>query len=251
MRKLLFTLCIIYLFFCSIVTHAEQEIDKETLYAVNQEIEEILASPEFDPWEVRETWKWKWQNEESQETVERAEGIVDKNLLSRITKTVVAVLPWFLISSLLVFIIVLIVMKKEQIKKLFGAPSSRREKQKTGYGEGKKREKTVLPRQIIGQAQYLWKDGKPKQALSLIYRGALSYFNSKMQIAIPASATEDEAFNQVSRCLHSRASYKNILSDFAGLIRAWLYSAYANRHPDNTIFNSLCHSWDKYFKDNM
>jgi hypothetical protein len=251
MRKPLFTLCIIYLFFCSIVTHAEQEIDKETLNAVNQEIEEILASPEFDPWEVRETWKWKWQKEESEGTITIEEEGTDNNLFSQMAKALVAVLPWFLISSLLVFIIVLIVMKKESIKNLFRAPSFEREKKKTSYKEGKKIEKPVLPRQIIGQAQYLWKDGKPKQALSLIYRGALSYFNSKMQIAVPASATEDEAFNQVSQRLHSRASYKNILSDFAGLIRAWLYSAYANRHPDNTIFNSLCHSWDKYFKDNM
>ncbi|MBN1798121.1 MAG: hypothetical protein JW822_06075 [Spirochaetales bacterium] len=249
MKKLVPALCIAHLIFYSLTVNAEQTVDEEAIETISRDIEEILASPEFDPWEVKEIWKWKWQDEQSEDTNSNKASGQENNLFARMAKALVAVLPWFLIVSVVIFIIALIVIKKDSLKRLFKSPSSGSDRQKTRYLQGKNAEEPVLSRQVIGQAQQFWKAGKPKQALSLMYRGAISYLVNSMQIPIPDSATEGECLSRVTERLYDKTIHENIVSDFTHLIHAWLYSAYADRHPDDTVFYSLCNNWGNYFKD--
>jgi len=247
LKKLSIVIFFLCLFFSPGISNAQEipkpgQIDGYTFREIDQDIKEILESSEFDQWEKQETWKWKWQPNQ-----EDSEENQDSIILSKIASIIASILPWILILSLLVLIIYVIVIKKDAIIRLFKLPWSQTAKIKIRQLKGKVLIRSKLPAEIILAAKQYWKKGKPKQALSLIYRGVLLYFYEKRHIVIPDSATEDECYQKVKAELFDGGSLNKLLKDFFHLIQTWQQSAYANRHPDNLSFDSLCHRWDTYF----
>lgn len=222
-------------------------MDQEVLHSIDQDIKEILESPEFDPREVQKTWKWKWQEEDSADESITVHQYSD--LIVKIAEIIAALLPWILLLSLFIVLIAIIIMKRQYLTGFIKSFYSKNKPGKTGYLHGKSIEQSVLPVEIIQKAKQLWKEAEPTPALSLLYRGAIFYFMNEMHIPVPASATENECYEQVTRSLSGQNNYAMLCTDFSHLIRIWLYSAYAGRHPDDKTFYSLCHRWDIYFKD--
>lgn len=241
-RILIFLLSILL---CPMTSNAQQALDQDVFNEIDQDIKEILKSPEFDPWEIQETWKLKKKKEDKKNVNNRNP---DPGFLVKIAEIIASVLPWLLILSLVIILIAILIIKKKNLISFFKSLSLKNKKEKSAHLQGMRIEKSILPSEIIQTAKQLWKAGNSTQALSLIYRGALSYFTNEMHIPIPASATEDECFYQVKRSLFGQTKCKKLLKDFFNLIRIWLYSAYADKHPGNTRFKSLCICWDKYFK---
>ena len=76
-----------------------------------------------------------------------------------------------------------------------------------------------LPPDVAGAAMALARDGKLREALSLLYRGALSELVHKRGIELLSSHTEGEAVQLAA------------LPYFGALVDAWRRSAYASRDP--------------------
>jgi hypothetical protein len=95
-----------------------------------------------------------------------------------------------------------------------------------------------LPADLIAAARSAWLDGNPKEALSLLYRGALGSLVARYQVPINASDTEADCLARLdSPATSAFAPY------FLKLTSLWTQTAYAGLPPSPTDFESLCSSW--------
>ncbi len=92
-----------------------------------------------------------------------------------------------------------------------------------------------LPEDIGAAARALLEAGREREALSLLYRGALSRAVHRHGIAIPASATEGEALRAVNAALDPpRAAY------FRNLVALWQRAVYAGESVLREPIDRLC-----------
>lgn len=92
----------------------------------------------------------------------------------------------------------------------------------------------MLPPDIIASARKLWRDGKPRHALALLYRASVETLTQRANLILPPGATEAQCL-RASRKMPQEADRQL----FAKMVRAWQYAAYAGRLPDDATFESL------------
>ena len=99
-----------------------------------------------------------------------------------------------------------------------------------------------LPDDIVTEARKLWQENKPREALSLLYRGALIKLINQEQTKLQNSHTENDVLRVAKKTLNqSKHSY---LTDLTSL---WKQIAYAHRKPDEDQVFRLLDSWDSEF----
>jgi len=114
-----------------------------------------------------------------------------------------------------------------------------------------------LPDNIEASAQELWKNNKCREAVSLLYRGALVALFKEYQFDLPAGATEQDCireidFNKQKFTIDDAKSNKDIaveerFKQFKRLTEVWIAIAYAHNLPNETVFNQLNNNWNKFF----
>jgi hypothetical protein len=92
-----------------------------------------------------------------------------------------------------------------------------------------------LPANIPQAALVLAREGKPREALSLLYRGALSELVHKRGVELLPSHTEGEAVKLAG------------MPYFASLVEAWRRCAYASRVPSGSELEQLAHAYKETF----
>jgi hypothetical protein len=92
-----------------------------------------------------------------------------------------------------------------------------------------------LPDDIGAAAKDLWNRGEHRQALALLYRGALSRLVHEHRVPIKHSTTEGECVSLAA--LHLGADSLGYLS---GLVRVWQRAVYGGTDPQTDIVISLC-----------
>jgi hypothetical protein len=92
----------------------------------------------------------------------------------------------------------------------------------------------LLPDNVPAAARRLWREGRPRHALALLYRASVESMSVRINTVLPPGATEAE-------CL--RASRRMPDADdrslFARIVRVWQYAAYAQRLPAEDEFETL------------
>src|ERR1700677_885111 len=97
-----------------------------------------------------------------------------------------------------------------------------------------------LPEDIGAAALALLDAGREREALSLLYRGALSRAVHRYGIAILPSATEGEALRAVNATLDpSRAAY------FSDLVTLWQRAVYAGESVSAKPIARLCRGFSE------
>lgn len=96
-----------------------------------------------------------------------------------------------------------------------------------------------LPPDVGRAAAQLWQGGEQRQALSLLYRGALSRLVHGHGVAIRAASTEGECVNLARARLEAPRS-----AFFARLVGAWQLAVYGGRMPDGEQALALCREFD-------
>jgi hypothetical protein len=110
-----------------------------------------------------------------------------------------------------------------------------REREVTNSVQGLDIRPESLPEDIGAAALALLEAGREREALSLLYRGALSRAVHRHGIAILASATEGEALRAVNAKLDPpRAAY------FADLVALWQRAVYAGERVSAPPIDRLC-----------
>jgi hypothetical protein len=103
-----------------------------------------------------------------------------------------------------------------------------------------------LPDDLISAARQLWESGKARDALSLLYRGALVHLINQEQLELKHSHTEGDILSL------SQLQLSETKQDFFGqLTRHWVRIAYAHQPPQDADMLYLLDHWTTDFADNM
>lgn len=92
----------------------------------------------------------------------------------------------------------------------------------------------VLPPDIAGAARALWREGRPRRALALLYRASVEAMAARAAVTLVPGATESECL-RASRRMPEAADR----DAFARMVRTWQYAAYAQRLPRENEFDEL------------
>jgi len=95
-----------------------------------------------------------------------------------------------------------------------------------------------LPDDVVAAARETWGQGDYKLALSLLYRGSITWFVFRDQLSIEESDTEGDCLRRVEALgQHQYADY------FSSLTDVWILAAYGKQQPDNHTMVTLCDNW--------
>lgn len=96
----------------------------------------------------------------------------------------------------------------------------------------------TLPEDIPSAALALWRQGRHREALGLLYRGAISRVIELARVEILESDTEGDCLRRVEQAgAEARPDY------FRGITGAWTQLAYAGRPPEDVEMEALCRQW--------
>lgn len=145
------------------------------------------------------------------------------------------ILFWVIITGLVVWLVVYLVNNRH----LFISRGTSKTPVKTPkviMGMNITRES--LPDDIVAAARAAWTAGDFKEALSLLYRGSLSWLVTRRQVPITDSDTEEDCLVQVLKDGEKiEAAY------FRRLTGAWVQVAYAVLPVSDAEMSTLCDQW--------
>ncbi|MBL9176622.1 MAG: hypothetical protein JNM65_01090 [Verrucomicrobiaceae bacterium] len=142
---------------------------------------------------------------------------------------------WVIITGLVVWLVVYLVNNRH----LFisrGAGKTPVKTPKVIMGMNITRES--LPDDIVAAARATWAAGDFKEALSLLYRGSLSWLVTRRQVPITDGDTEEDCLVQVLK-----NGEKNEATYFKQLTGAWVQVAYAVIPVTEAEMDALCDGW--------
>lgn len=100
----------------------------------------------------------------------------------------------------------------------------------------------TLPSDIPATARSMLQQGKKREAMGLLYRGALSRLVHQHGMTIQPSATESHCVTQVNREQPEHRS-----NNFKHLTSLWQRTAYAPVPPEDQDLNDICDHWKNAF----
>ena len=92
----------------------------------------------------------------------------------------------------------------------------------------------ALPADLAGEVRRLWREGRRRRALALLYRGGVEAMAARIGVTLVPGATEAECL-RVARRLPDAGDR----DAFARMVRIWQYAAYAQHLPEDDAFESL------------
>ncbi|MCZ6617196.1 MAG: DUF4129 domain-containing protein [Gammaproteobacteria bacterium] len=101
--------------------------------------------------------------------------------------------------------------------------------------------RSSLPEDVMGSAREEWRNGRCREAISLIYRASLSTLIHDFHCEFKEGDTEGDCLRKAPR------SPGEVAALFRKLTRIWLLAAYAHQMPAERDFSSLCDQWSRVF----
>ncbi|MDZ4403949.1 DUF4129 domain-containing protein [Prosthecobacter sp.] len=188
-------------------------------------VQEVLKNPEFEIHKVQ-TKRWVPEFEESD-----APEVPSLDFLGVIGE----LLFWLLVVGLVVWLVIYLVNNRHVFISR-GASKAPVQAPKVLMGMNITRES--LPDDIVAAARAAWAAGDFKEALSLLYRGSLSWLVTRRRVPITDSDTEEDCLVQVLS-----AGDKTEADYFRQLTGAWVQVAYASLPTSNAEMETLCDQW--------
>ena len=101
----------------------------------------------------------------------------------------------------------------------------------------------ALPADVPGAALRCLEQGRPVEALSLLFRGALAFLVHRRGVEVRPSWTEGECLRYLAGRLEEPGGLY-----LGRLTRAWQAAAYAHRLPEAEELRDLCRLWPSHFE---
>ena len=201
--------------------------------SARDEIRKVLASPEFS--QQKEVTRWYYTGKSKEET-KPTELPAFWRALSLLLAKGAEVVLW--IGVVLLVAIALYYLRKFRPEpRLRNAPAYRPPDALFGFDLAPE----SLPDDVAGTAQELARAGRLREALSLLYRGALSSLVHRHHLPFDPGDTEGDCTLAVRMKLPASADY------FSRLVGTWQALAYAARRPDADSVERLCDEWRPHF----
>ncbi|MEM0897094.1 MAG: hypothetical protein AAGJ79_09405 [Verrucomicrobiota bacterium] len=149
------------------------------------------------------------------------------------------ILFWALVAGLVAWAISLIVKNSQYFVPQPGTSSKIRRDPKATTILGMKIGVDSLPSDIVGAAKAAWEEGKAKEALSLLYRGAISWFVDVAETPIEESDTESDCVRRV----RSAGDHEREIRYLEELTGQWIGVAYGRSAPEEHAMRGLLDKW--------
>lgn len=98
----------------------------------------------------------------------------------------------------------------------------------------------ALPEDIPTAAMQAWQAARPREAMSLLYRGAVIRLLPEKRI------NEARTEREIIAALKQASTNRDTLAWMKALVNAWLGTAWANRPPDEQEFLDLHRQWSQH-----
>jgi len=205
--------------------------------AVQRAYEDPLVSPS------REVSRWERTLTDAEKDAEKNERKLDKDGKGRKGPRLPAqIAEWILWGFVGLLVLLLIATAPRWMRWLRGTGVRRRNAADPVVEETVELPE-VIPPDPAARARELWQQGRPRQALALLYRASVESMSERAEVVLPPGATE-------AQCL--RASRRMPLEAdrtlFAEIVRMWQYAAYAGRLPEYEAFDSLASTLQSQFR---
>lgn len=217
------------------VSAPPQPQQAQTKKTPQQEIREILAGPDFGS--MREVASWRYVGETRKSEPAKPFEFPDalRNfilLLSDFSQALLWVLA--VIAILLVLYALRKFLPEPRLRKVAYRPPD------TLFGLDVAPE--TLPEDVAAAAAEAARAGRMREALSLLYRGALSALVHRHEVDLQAGDTEGDCVRAANRALPME-----VAAYFGRLVDAWQAAAYAGQLPALAGIERLCGDWTLHF----
>ena len=190
-------------------------------------MQEVLKAPEFEIHKIQSK-EWVSDKKESKEDAPDLPGLDFLGVIGEL-------LFWLLIAGGVTWLVVYVV-KNRRMLIMRGVSKAQVRAPKVIMGMNITRES--LPDDIVAAARAAWAAGDFKEALSLLYRGSLSWLVNRRRVPISDSDTEEDCLLQVLQ-----AGEKREADYFRQLTGAWVQVAYAVMPVSEDEMQRLCEQW--------
>jgi hypothetical protein len=203
--------------------------------SASEEIERVLAEPEFD--RHKEVQRWRWLGEEKKKEQKTSRWEYFWSNLAKLFADISQGLLWVAVAFLVPIVIYVLrnFVPEPRVRKIedYEPPANL---------FGLKVTPESLPEDIAAAATALVRQGRLRDALSLLYRGALSVLIHRHRIVVQAGDTEGDCERAAQASLPSQAS-----GYFSRLLTTWRQTAYAGLGTDSQAIEELCRDWKLQF----
>jgi hypothetical protein len=191
-------------------------------------VREVLEDPEFEIHKLKSS-EWVWDDEKEKKPDKSKSRNHDG--FSMVAQLVF----WTLVLGL-VALLILYLVKNRHLFISRGVGKALVQAPKVLMGMNITR--ASLPDDIVAAARAAWAAGDFKEALSLLYRGSLSWLVNRRRVPISDSDTEEDCLLKVLQ-----AGEKTEADYFRQLTGAWVQVAYAVMPVSNEEMGALCDRW--------
>jgi hypothetical protein len=202
--------------------------------SAKQAIAEVLKAPEFQ--QSRERLGWRYRGEESKRQEDARPSGFWRNVGAFFAQISQA-LAWIGVG---IGVVVLLVLARRYLLPLLDREPETYRPPDALFGLAVTPES--LPDDVAGTAARLAREGRLRDALSLLYRGALSVLVHRDHVPLAEGDTEGDCVRAARKALpRGGADY------FGRLVAAWQRAAYAGRLPDAGEAQALASEWTPHF----
>jgi hypothetical protein len=201
--------------------------------SAKQEIKEVLKAPEFQQSRERLTWRYRGERTKAEDAAGSDFWRNVGAFFAQISQT----LLWIAVG---IGIVALAVLARRQLAPFFEREADAYRPPDALFGLAVTPES--LPDDVAGAAARLARAGRLREALSLLYRAALSVLVHRDHVPLAEGDTEGDCVRAARRALpRSGAEY------FGRLVAAWERAAYAGRLPEASEAEALAREWAPHF----
>ena len=202
--------------------------------SAKEEVAEVLKAPEFQEYREGKTWRYRGEQKDAKRAPPDLGFWSNLGLfLAEIAEAVVWIVAALAVVGLILVLRRWVPAWLEREPKAYRPPDAL-------FGLVLTPES--LPDDVAAAAGALVRAGRLREALSLLYRGALSVLVHRDHVALAEGDTEGDCMRAAQKALpRSGGDY------FARLVQTWTAAAYAGRLPDPGGAEALCREWAPHF----
>jgi len=206
-------------------------------------IEEVMLTENLDDKEKVMRWVKKETDKKKKKKKDDTDDSWIKELLKPIASFIGMIIEYSLWIAIAIGLLLLFYFRERWMHLFQGGKTEKDEYQSPDIMFGMDVRPESLPQDIPNEAQKLWQAGKHREALSLLYRGALVHLINEEKVQLEDSNTEGDVLR-----LSTKQLSETKLAYFKSLTAQWKLIAYAHRAPANTDMQHLFDHWSSDFK---
>ena len=202
--------------------------------SAKQEVVEVLKAPEFQEYREGKTWRYRGEQKDGKGAQpDLGFGSNFGLFLAEIAEALVWIVAALAVVGLALVLRRWVPTWLEREPKAYRPPDAL-------FGLALAPES--LPDDVAAAAAALARAGRLREALSLLYRGALSVLVHRDHLPLAEGDTEGDCVRAARKALPTNAG-----DYFARLVQTWTAAAYAGRLPDAGGAEALCREWAPHF----